>query len=179
MFSQTTEYALRVVVYLATVERGPITTRQIAAATKIPAGYLAKVLQSLSRAKIIRSQRGLRGGSTLIVPPDQLNLLDVVQAISPLQRIRFCPLGLAAHDQRLCTLHRRLDDAVESIEKALRESTITRLLSDVNGPPPLRDSNGHGQALSCVRSGADRLGAPQPARAAAPGNADACADSGD
>ena len=45
MFSQTVEYALRVVVYLAGLNGLPATTRQIAGCTKVPEGYLAKVLQ--------------------------------------------------------------------------------------------------------------------------------------
>ena len=50
MISQTAEYALRTITYLADQDRTPHTTAQIAEATQIPAGYLAKVMQSLSRA---------------------------------------------------------------------------------------------------------------------------------
>jgi hypothetical protein len=53
VFSQTTEYALRIVVYLASLGERPATIAQIAAATRVPAGYLAKVLVSLSRGIVI------------------------------------------------------------------------------------------------------------------------------
>ena len=50
MISQTAEYALRAIVYLSDQERKPRTTVQIAKATQVPAGYLAKVMQSLKES---------------------------------------------------------------------------------------------------------------------------------
>src|SRR5262245_19870972 len=124
MFSQTAEYALRIVVHLASLRGKPATMSQIAAATLIPKGYLAKVLQGLSRAGLIVSQRGLHGGSLLTRPPDELTVYDVIQSVSPLLRIRTCPLGLKSHGKRLCALHRRLDSALAVTEEAFRNSTI-------------------------------------------------------
>jgi len=59
MFSQIAEYALRAVVRVASHHGRPQTTQQIAAATRVPAGYLSKVMQALGRAGLINSQRGL------------------------------------------------------------------------------------------------------------------------
>ena len=139
MISQTAEYALRAMVYLADQNGAPQTTQQIAKVTLVPAGYLAKVMQGLSRAGLVHAQRGLHGGFTLATPPDQLTVLDVVQAVDPLQRIEHCPLGLKGH-QSLCPLHRRLDNAVAMVEKALGASTIAELLAEPKrgkGPKPL------------------------------------------
>src|SRR4051794_30538595 len=44
LFSQTTEYALRVMIHLASLST-PATTKEIAVATKVPLGYLSKVIQ--------------------------------------------------------------------------------------------------------------------------------------
>jgi Rrf2 family protein len=60
----------------------------------VPAGYLSKVLQSLGRAQLVNSQRGLHGGFTLARAPSELTVWEVIQAVDPLQRIRSCPLGL-------------------------------------------------------------------------------------
>ena len=129
MFSQTTEYALRAVVYLASQGGAAQTTQQIAEATRVPAGYLAKVMQGLSRAGLVYSQRGLHGGFTLTRPADKLTVLDVVQAVDPVRRIRSCPLGIKGH-VNLCPLHRRLDQAVALVEDALQRSTIAELLAE-------------------------------------------------
>ena len=95
MFSQTAEYALRAVVALADGGGKPLTTQQIAGMTKVPANYLAKVLQSLGRAGIVSSQRGLGGGSVLARPAAEISVYEVIEAVDSIQRIRTCPLGLA------------------------------------------------------------------------------------
>jgi Rrf2 family protein len=128
MISQTAEYALRAIVYLADKVDVPQTTQQIAEVTRVPAGYLAKVLQTLGRSGIVRAQRGLHGGFTLAVPPEDLTVLDVVQAVDPVRRIEHCPLGIPDH-KSLCPLHARLDATAAMVEKTLGSSTIAELLT--------------------------------------------------
>ena len=137
MLSQTTEYALRLVVQLASERDRPVTIPELARATKIPSGYLAKVLRQLSRAGLIHSQRGPNGGSVLIRPPEEVTVLDVVQAVDPLKRIEVCPLGLRGHGANLCPLHRRLDQAIANVETAFRNSSFAELLADPKGSRPL------------------------------------------
>src|SRR5687768_4140543 len=137
MFSQTSEYALRVVVYLASLGGAPATIAQIAAASRIPAGYLAKVLLSLSRAGMVKTQRGLHGGSVLARPAAQISVYDVIQAVDPIKRITSCPLGLKSHGVNLCPLHRRLDNAIESVEIAFRASSIAELVAEPTSSTPL------------------------------------------
>ena len=69
MISQTAEYALRAIVYLADQGGVARTTSEIAETTQVPAGYLAKVMQSLCRAGLVKSQRGLNGGFKLAHDP--------------------------------------------------------------------------------------------------------------
>lgn len=139
MLTQTAEYALRIAVYLATQSR-PATTRQIAAATRVPQSYLSKVLQGLSRAGLVSSQRGLHGGSVLTRPPEALSVYDVIEAIDPIPRIRSCPLKLKSHGTVLCPLHKRLDKAMESVEQAFRDSTLADLLAEPTSSTPLCDT---------------------------------------
>jgi Rrf2 family protein len=137
MISQTVEYALRAVVYLASQTPAARTTGQIAKATRVPAAYLSKVLQSLARAEIVHSRRGIGGGMALAKQPDDLTILEVVNAVEPIQRIRSCPLGLAAHGVRLCPLHQRLDNALASVEQAFADTTLAELLAEPTKSPPL------------------------------------------
>jgi len=137
VFSQTVEYALRAVVHLASQSPTARTTDQIAAATLVPRAYLSKVLQSLIRAGIVQSQRGLGGGMALAKRADQLTILEVVNAVEPLARIRTCPLGLAAHGVHLCPLHSRLDQAIATVEEALGNSTLGELLAQPTRSVPL------------------------------------------
>lgn len=137
MFSQTVEYALRAVVFLADQSPSARTTEQIAKATLVPKAYLSKVLQGLRRAKIVTSKRGSGGGVTLVKSPDQLSILEVVNAVEPIVRIRECPLGLKAHGVHLCPLHRRMDNAMATVEKAFRQTTLAEILSEPTSSPPL------------------------------------------
>lgn len=130
MISQTAEYALRAIAHLSMSPDEAQTTQQISETTRVPLPYLSKVLQALSRAGLIRSRRGLRGGIKLLRSPESLTVYDVIQAVDPLQRIRTCPLGLEAHGTHLCPLHRRLDDALLQVETAFQQSTIADLLRE-------------------------------------------------
>jgi Rrf2 family protein len=137
LISQTTEYALRAVVWLAANPEKPLTAQQIAEATRVPAGYLAKVLQGLSRAGLLHSQRGLGGGFTLARSPNSLTMWEVVQAVDPLKRIHQCPLGFESHRDQLCPLHQQLDDSIAAIEKAFSTCRISKLIDPSHGAAPL------------------------------------------
>ena len=137
MFSQTVEYALRAVVFLADHSPKACTTDEIAIATKVPKPYLSKVLQNLGRNRIVRSQRGIGGGISLVKSPDQLTILEVVNAVEPIERIVVCPLGLKSHGKHLCPLHRRVDDALATVEKSFRDTTLAELLSEPTTSHPL------------------------------------------
>lgn len=137
MFSQTVEYALRAIVHLADQSPNPCTTEQIAKATKVPQAYLSKVLQSLRQSDVVHSQRGIGGGISLVKSPAELNLLEVVNAVDPICRIKTCPLGLAGHGANLCPLHRKLDDAMKETETAFADTTLADILSSSTSSYPL------------------------------------------
>jgi len=137
VISQTVEYALRAVVHLASQAPAPRTTDQIAEATRVPRAYLSKVLQGLVRGEVVQSHRGLGGGMSLVKSPEDLTILEVVNAVEPVQRIRSCPLGLASHGVRLCPLHRRLDNALAMVEEAFANSTLAEVLAEPTRSVPL------------------------------------------
>lgn len=142
MFSQTVEYALRAVVHLASSAPAGRTTEEIARATRVPQAYLSKVLQNLVQAGILRSQRGLGGGISLVRQPNELTILEVVNAVDPIRRIKTCPLELASHGANLCPLHRRVDNALAMVEKAFAESTLKEILEEPTTSVPLCDFPG-------------------------------------
>jgi len=139
MFSQTVEYALRAIVHLAQHPSRPQKTSEIAEKTKVPVAYLAKVLQGLHHAGILRTQRGVGGGVGLAIPSDELTVLQVVNAVEPFQRIKSCPLELKSHGKRLCSLHRKLDESLRRTEEALGSTTVADLLNDPNPSRALCD----------------------------------------
>lgn len=142
MFSQKVEYALRAAVHLARQAPAAQTTEQIATVTRVPPAYLAKVMQQLVQGGLVRSQRGIHGGFTLTKPAGDVTILEVVTAVDPIRRIRECPLGLAGHGIRLCSLHRRLDTALALVEDAFRQTTLAEVLAEPSESVPLCDFPG-------------------------------------
>jgi Rrf2 family protein len=143
MISQTAEYCLRAVLCLAS-ERpagGSRTTQEVAEATRIPSGYLSKIMQSLARAGLVKAQRGLNGGFMLTRDPVTLTLLDVVRVADPCRRITTCPLGI--HGTELCALHRQLDHAAAVAEEALAQMTVADLM-ETSSKAPVAGEGGAG-----------------------------------
>ena len=137
MISLTAEYALRAIVFLADQQGSPRTTAQIAEVTQVPPGYLAKVMQSLSRMRLVHSQRGLNGGFTLTRDPNELTMLEIISAVDPIRRFHECPLGVPSHGNNLCPLHRTLEEAAKLLEVKFGETSVASLLDVPGDEKPL------------------------------------------
>jgi Rrf2 family protein len=136
MISKSTEYALRAMVCVARSERR-INVGEIAELTQVPSRYLAKVMQGLARAGLVTSMRGRTGGFVLAKAPAELTILEIVNAVDPIERICKCPLDLPEHEDQLCALHRRVDDALAHVEGAFERSTLGDVLADPGPQWPL------------------------------------------
>lgn len=129
LVSRTSEYALRAVIWLVQEPERSQTTREIAVGTRTPPDYISKVLQLLSKAGLVHSQRGLGGGFHFVGHPDEVTVLDVINAVDPLERIQSCPLGLKAHGTNLCPLHCGMNDVVEQMEVTFAQTKLRDLLN--------------------------------------------------
>lgn len=138
MFSLTIEYAMRAILALASGDGTPMTTRRIAEVMKVPQSYLSKVLQSLVKAGLVYSTRGLKGGFVLVPRPENISMLDILDAVSPIKRIETCPLDLEGHGSELCPLHRRLDEAMAMVQEAFANTSLAEILSEENPCPTLQ-----------------------------------------
>jgi len=69
---------------------------------------------------------------------DDLTILDVINAVAPMERITSCPLGLKSHTS-LCPLHDELDKALAATETAFAAVTIRQLLKSTNPIVPLTE----------------------------------------
>ncbi|MFA6208348.1 MAG: Rrf2 family transcriptional regulator [Candidatus Obscuribacterales bacterium] len=133
MISQTAEYALRAMVFLA-MQKSAATGQGIAETTKVPPGYLSKIMQQLVKRKLVNSQRGIGGGFVLARSPEEISILDVVNAVDPIEKITTCPLDIQSHGLNLCPLHKRLSAAVAQVELAFAESKLSELVTESQSP---------------------------------------------
>lgn len=107
MLTQTGEYALRAMVYMARKGEGVFCgVREIAAATDVPANYLAKILQQLARAGVLDSQKGFGGGFKVARKLSKITLLDIIDPLERVDKFRQCVLGQRlCNDEVACPLH--------------------------------------------------------------------------
>lgn len=144
VFSQTAEYALRAMAWLALSPEKRVPSSIIAEKTQVPGDYLAKVLQLLGEAGFIEGRRGVRGGYRLTMPAVEINLLDVINAVSrdemQLKPIETCPLKLENHGPNLCPLHKTMDEAIAAIISVLGNRTLADLVDANAETKPLCDA---------------------------------------
>lgn len=168
LISQGSEYALRAAVYLAQRGDGLCTTQEIANATRVPMGYLQKILRMLARAGLLTAQRGVGGGFALAKVPSAISVLDVLRASdSDVSRIERCPLGIKGHTH-LCALHRLLDQEIAHAAQTFASTTIADLSRTIDGVRPLCDpdaptpltSNAGARGASVSRNGPSHRSGP-------------------
>jgi Rrf2 family protein len=130
MLSQTSEHAVRAVLYLAQRAPGePVPADVIADALGAPRNYLSKTLNALAKAGIVASMRGPTGGFRLAVPAERLTLEEVVRPFDEARARRVCLLGgRPCHDDTPCAAHFRWKAVNEDVWAPLRETTVADLL---------------------------------------------------
>jgi len=137
MLSQTVEYALRAMMHIAGLKGVAVKSESIAKASRVPPGYLSKVLRDLVVANLVESSRGPGGGFRLAREPEKICILDVVNAVEPMRRIKRCPADDPGRSE-LCGLHRGVNRALAEIEREFRGTTLAQILStDVPFPSAL------------------------------------------
>src|SRR3954451_22839655 len=91
MLTRAADYAVRVMIHMATLPEGTRVVRSaLAAATDVPDSFMSKVLQSLARKGMVSSRRGIDGGFVLTVPAGSVSLLDIIEAIDGPMQLNDC-----------------------------------------------------------------------------------------
>jgi Rrf2 family protein len=135
MLTQTADYALRALVYLAhSPEDGYHQTRDLAKALNVPANYLGKILQLLGHKLIVESQRGMNGGFRLSRLPEQVRLYDIMFAIGALPTDHECPLLTGGRQIELCRVHRRFAAMTAQYIQFLKDTTLEDVLQPDSMP---------------------------------------------
>jgi Rrf2 family iron-sulfur cluster assembly transcriptional regulator len=77
------DYAVRSMIHLAELplNNGRVSTATISEAEAIPLPFLTKVISRLATAGLVTTSRGMGGGVSLARPPDEITLLQVVEAV--------------------------------------------------------------------------------------------------
>ena len=130
MLSKSSTYAIRAVLYLSlhsdvTKKYSP---QHIANAINIPAPFLAKTLQILTKRGLVSSIKGRNGGFYLTKENAMNSLISIVDSIDGLSRFHECMLGLpVCGDDNPCPIHH----AVAPVKKQLIEQLTLKTIKDL------------------------------------------------
>jgi Rrf2 family transcriptional regulator, iron-sulfur cluster assembly transcription factor len=130
LFSRQCEYALQAILYITKKSGGGYTDiKEISKSLGIPHHFLAKILQSLSKRGLLRSQKGPSGGFALSGEPDTITLYHIVEAIDGNAFLHECVLGLpVCGGDNPCPVHEKWGKLREEIHKMLTDKTIAEMV---------------------------------------------------
>jgi len=133
MLSNQSKYAIRAVLYLAIYasKNNKIGSKKVAELIDIPAPFLAKIFQTLSREKIISSTKGPNGGFYLNEIELSKNLMDIIECIDGLESFKSCYVGLPrCSDENPCAIHHIAAPCRKVLIKELTERSIQNFAQD-------------------------------------------------
>ncbi len=128
--TRAAEYAVRCIVYLAGNGQGKVVGRvEIAKAMEIPEQFLGKIAQQLARSGFIEIVQGAKGGYRLLLSPEKITLLDVVEAVTGEIFLNDCVMRPESCFRTSgCSIHRVWEKAREQLRSTLREATFAKML---------------------------------------------------
>jgi Rrf2 family protein len=131
--SKRVEYGLIAIRHIATRQYGEIVTaKEIAECYKIPYELLAKVLQKLTKAGLITSHQGVRGGYTLAKKPSEIPVSHVIHAIEGTRPVIAECLSDETRDVctvfSVCTIKSPLAKVQANIESAFNAMTVSEIV---------------------------------------------------
>jgi Rrf2 family protein len=144
--TRAAEYAIRGVLYLSLQPEGAVCLlSEISERQDIPPSFLSKIFQNLARAGYVNSTRGTGGGFTLGKSPDDITLLDIVEAIDGQISLNVCLNAGATCDKKPgCAVHAVWSDAQRYMVDLLKKNTFAtlakenrRLADEVSAEPQL------------------------------------------
>ena len=126
--TKANSYAFLSILEVAERGKGDVQTAEISSKYDLPAAYAAKVMGQLAKARILRSDRGPRGGFRLARAPKDISALEVFEAMNgPLTSGSILPEGATRNHQRGVT--QLFDQVIEDMRKRLQSVSLADLMS--------------------------------------------------
>lgn len=130
MFTSSTQYAIRAIVYMARNKSDKkFKVAELAAELNIPPPYLSKVLQNLARNGVISSTKGPGGGFFVDDSNLKMRLIDVITATEGPMIFKKCILGLdSCSEKNPCFLHNEYVQIKKILERPLYQTDFEDLI---------------------------------------------------
>ena len=127
------EYGLKGLLFLAQQpDEKVFLVSEISRVQKIPERFLAKIFQRLSKAGVLRSVRGSKGGFSLRKTATEITMKEVVEALEgPIAINRCLPRKGKCGEEQECPLYEVLEEAQEGLLKVLERTSIDDLVKRI------------------------------------------------
>lgn len=135
MFSKTTEYALRAAIYIAQKgsKENKLGIDEIAKAIDSPKPFTAKILQMLTRDKIVSATRGPNGGFYFTQKAKKLPAIAILKAVGDEGVLNRCVLGLRECSKKNpCPMHAEYKEIRGQLNNLFKKNTIGSLVEKMN-----------------------------------------------
>ena len=133
MLTNSSKYAIRAVLYLAnnSSEDNKIGSKKIAEVLNIPAPFLAKTLQELTKKDIISSVKGPHGGFYLTDRNDKNTLYNIIDCVDDAEKFNQCYLGQTeCSDDKPCVIHHLYVPFKNKLLQKLKNKTILEMAKE-------------------------------------------------
>jgi len=130
VITRATEYAIRTIIYLAQQPKEEIVLKKdICRTQEVTPAFLTKILQPLIKAGIVSSQRGVGGGFLLAKAPDEITLLDILQAEEGPLKLNHCLVesGFCLRDTH-CSAHEVWHEVQDEMISVLQRYSVAELV---------------------------------------------------
>ncbi len=128
ILNKTTEYAIRILVYMQLKDQEYYSVSSLHNALKLPYKYITKLMTSLAKEGLVKTQMGRSGGYYLAHPANQIYLKDIIQATHDFKRLNECVLGhQECSEENPCSLHSNWAPIKSAIETMINELTLEKL----------------------------------------------------
>lgn len=134
MFSTSCHYGLQAMLFIAmhSSEDKNIGLKVIAEGQNIPRHFLSKILQQLVKNNLLLSMKGPTGGFSLAKAPEDITLIEIIEAIDGLEVFNKCGIGFKqCNDKKPCPIHNEYKKVRKQIENLFRSKNLQNLIEDV------------------------------------------------
>ena len=126
--SREADYAVRLVVHMATATRQRFRARELAEQEQVPESFLFKILQVLIKHRLVRSFRGVHGGYQLAVDPAKLTLFRLLEMVEGPIGLNICVMtGVGCPLHTGCAVHDVWVVAQAQLCRTLEGTTVAEL----------------------------------------------------
>ena len=134
LLTKQTDYTIRAILHLAVNPKEFVSSKTISDEEEIPLQFLRRILQTLTKEKIVVSKEGVAGGVKLKKDPHKIKLTKLIEIFQGNVELTDCLFRKnICKNRSTCVLRKRIKKIEIKVVKELKDITIGTLIDDIRG----------------------------------------------